>query len=183
MDLLILEKICRVLAQEKKSHDACSINVAIDSLLSNGFSEQFLAILHKFPEIAGRVMMEVSEYQLVNHLKELPPVIASLSAAGIRIVADKVGQYVVSAHYLNIYPIYAMKLHSSLVIDIDKKTENQVFIQSLKTLAAPKNIAIYALGVEKESEWRLLVQLGLKGGQGHFFTEPVEQVAKAIQLG
>jgi len=183
MDLLILEQVCRVLAQEKKLQDDCSINVAIDSLLSNGFGEQFLAIVNKFPGVAGRLMMEVSEYQLVNHLKELQPVIASLSAAGIRIVADKVGQYVVSAHYLNVYPIYAMKLHSSIVIDIDKKTENQVFIQSLKTLAAPKNIAIYALGVEKQSEWRLLVQFGLKGGQGHFFTEPVAQVAQAIQLG
>ena len=75
-----------------------------------------------------------------------------------------------------------MKLHRSIVLDIDKKTENQVFIQSLKTLAAAKSIAVYALGVERKAEWRTLLQLDVKGGQGHFFTEPVAQVAKAIHL-
>jgi RNase E specificity factor CsrD len=182
IDLLILEQVCRVLAYEKKPQDDCSINVSIDSLLSEDFSEKYLSILTKFPEVKPRLMIEISEYHLVNHLNELKPVIAKLTAAGIKIVADKVGQYVVSANYLNIYPIFAMKLHRSIVIDIDKKIENQVFIQSLKTLAAPKNIAIYALGVEKQAEWRILLQLGLKGGQGHFFTEPVAQVAKAIHL-
>jgi RNase E specificity factor CsrD len=57
-----------------------------------------------------------------------------------------------------------------------------VFIQSLRTLAAVKKIPVYALRVEKKPEWRALLQLGVKGGQGHFFTEPVAPVAQAIAL-
>lgn len=182
IDLLILEQVCRVLAYEKKQQDGCSINISLDSLLSNGFVEKFLSIVHQFPQLQGQLMIEVSEYQLVSHLGELTPVIHKLSKIGVEIIADKVGQYVVSAHYLNVYPIKAIKLHRSIVLNIDKKIENQVFIQSLKTLATAKNIPIYALGVEHKSEWRTLVQLGVKGGQGHFFTEPVAQVAKAIHL-
>tara|TARA_R110000737_G_scaffold330931_1_gene346926 strand:+ start:582 stop:2432 length:1851 start_codon:yes stop_codon:yes gene_type:complete len=183
IDLLITEQVCRVLAYEQQQQDDCSINISIDSLLSKGFVEKFLSTLNRFANVKARVMIEISEYQLVNHLAELQPVIANLSTAGVKIVADKVGQYVVSAEYISAYPIYAMKLHRSIVIDIDKKIENQIFIQSLKTLVAAKNIPIYALGVEKQTEWRTLLQLGLKGGQGHFFTEPVAQVAKAIHLG
>ncbi|MFT5636386.1 MAG: RNase E specificity factor CsrD [Cognaticolwellia sp.] len=182
IDLLILEQVCRVLAYEKDQQDHCSINVSIDSLLSKGFTDKFLSIACGFPKVKDKLLIEISEYQLVNHLAELQPTIAALSCAGIKIIADKVGQYVVSAHYINVYPIYAMKLHRSIVIDIDKKTENQVFIQSLKTLVAAKNVPVYALGVEKQAEWRALLQLGVKGGQGHFFTEPVAQVAKAIHL-
>jgi len=180
IDLLILEHVCRMLANEKVQHDDFSLNVSIDSILSHEFSKQFLSILNKFPTVKGRLMIEISEYQLVNHLGELQTVLTNLSNDGVRIIADKVGQYVVSAHYINVYPIFAMKLHTSIVIDIDKKTENQVFIQSLKTLATVKHIPIYALGVEKHAEWRTLRQLGVKGGQGHFFTEPMAQVVKAI---
>ena len=183
IDLLILEQVCRVLAYEQQQQDDCSINISIDSLLSKDFAEKFVSTLNQFAQVKARVMIEISEYQLVNHLTKLQPVIANLSAAGVKIIADKVGQYVVSAEYISVYPIYAMKLHRSIVIDIDKKIENQIFIQSLKTLVAVKNIPIYALGVEKQAEWRTLLQLGLKGGQGHFFTEPVAQVAKAIHLG
>ena len=182
IDLLILEQVCRVLAYEKRQHDGCSINISLDSLLSDHFVSNFLAIINRFPELEGQLMIEVSEYQLVSHASELKPIINALNDVGIKIIADKVGQYVVSANYLNIYPIKAMKLHRSIVLNIDKKTENQVFIQSLKTLAEPKNIPIYALGVEQKSEWRTLLQLGVRGGQGHFFTEPVAQVAKAIHL-
>lgn len=182
IDLLILEQVCRVLAYEKGQNDDCSINISIDSLLSSGFCANFVSTLARFPEVKDRLIIEISEYQLVNHVGELQPILQRLSADGVKIVADKVGQYVVSARYLNIYPIYAMKLHRSIVLDIDKKVENQVFIQSLKALAAPQNIPIYALGVEQQAEWRTLLQLGVKGGQGHFFTEPVAQVAKAIHL-
>jgi RNase E specificity factor CsrD len=181
IDLQILLQVCRVLAYEKEQQDMCSINISIDSLLSAGFTEKFLSIVRCFPEVKDQLMIEISEYQLVNHLSQLQPTLAALSVAGVKIVADKVGQYVVSAHYINIYPIYAMKLHRSIVIDIDKKIENQVFIQSLKTLVAAKNIPVYALGVEKQAEWRTLLQLGVKGGQGHFFTEPVAQVAQAAK--
>ena len=45
-----------------------------------------------------------------------------------------------------------------------------MFIQSLRTLAGAKNIPVYALGVEQKAEWRALLQLGIKSGQGHFFT-------------
>lgn len=180
IDLLILDQVCRVLAYEKKQHGDCSVNISIDSFLSNGFSSSFLAILSRFPSIKGRLIIEISEYQLVNHLAELASVIHDLHTANVKIIADKVGQYVVSADYLNLYPIYAIKLHRSIVLDIDKKIENQVFIQSLKALAAPKKIPIYALGVEQQTEWRTLMKLGIQGGQGHLFTEPVAQVAKAI---
>lgn len=183
IDLLILEQVCRVLAHEQDQQYSCSINVSIDSLLSAGFADKFIAIAQQFPAVKDKLMIEISEYQLVSHISELASTLTTLHIAGVKIIADKVGQYVVSAHYINVYPIYAMKLHRSIVIDIDKKVENQVFIQSLKKLAEAKNMPVYALGVENKSEWRTLLQLGVKGGQGHFFTEPVAQVAKAIHLG
>ncbi len=182
IDLLILVQVCRMLTAKKAQQNKCSINISIDSLLSAGFAEKFLSILCSFPEVKGQLMIEISEYQLVNHLSKLQLTLGTLSTAGVKIIADKVGQYVVSARYINIYPIYAMKLHRSIVLDIDKKIENQVFIQSLRTLAAAKNIPLYALGVEKPAEWRALLQLGVKGGQGHFFTEPVAQEAQATAL-
>ena len=182
IDLLILEQVCRVLSHEPDQQYSCSINISLDSLLTTGFIEKFIAISQQFPAVKGKLMVEISEYQLVSNITELAPALTGLNSAGVKIIADKVGQYVVSANYINIYPIYAMKLHRSIVLDIDKKTENQVFIQSLKTLASAKNIAVYALGVESKAEWRTLLQLDIKGGQGHFFTEPVAQVAKAIHL-
>ena len=58
-----------------------------------------------------------------------------------------------------------------------------MFIQSLKAICDQQKVKIYALGVESIEEWQALIRLGIDGGQGHFFTEPVAKVAHAIVMG
>lgn len=182
VDMLVFEQVCRLLSYEGKKHDVCSLNIAIDSLLNEDFLQTVFIKLAQMPNIAQQLIIEVSEYHLVRHLNQLREVLAFLSELNIAILADKVGQYVVNNDYLHTCPINTIKLHKSMVYQIENKIENQVYIQSLATSCSQTNIAIYALGVESQQEWKTLKQLGVKGGQGHFFTEPVAQVAQAIEL-
>lgn len=182
IDLLVFEQVCRLLTYEANQQDDCSLNISIESLLSVQFIESLTKKLNQFPKVAKKLIIEVSEYHIVNNLQELLPVFFHLESFGIRLLADKVGQYVVGAQYLKTCPIKYLKLHRSIVLGIDIKTENQVFIQSLKTMAQSQNVDVYALGVETYDEWHTLTRLGVQGGQGHLFTEPVAQVAKAIRL-
>lgn len=182
IDLLICEQVCNVMSYEKKQNDCCSINLSIESLLSVKFLTRFYETLDRFPLVSKNLIVEVSEYHLVNHLTELKPILDNLSRKGIRILADKVGQHVVSAKYLKVCPISFIKLHRSIVMNINEKIENQLFVQSLKAVCEQNQVKVFALGVESLQEWRMLMQLGITGGQGHFFTEPVAQVANVIQL-
>lgn len=182
IDLLVIKQVCRLLTYDNNHSDHCSLNLSIESLLSDEFIKQFLSILKEYPTINEKLIIEISEYHLVNHLEQLQPSLAVLHQLGIKLLADKVGQYVVSAQYLTACPIHSIKLHRSIVLNIHKKTENQIFVQSLKAISDVQNVEVYALGVENIDEWKTLKRLGVNGGQGHFFTEPVAQVAKAIHL-
>jgi len=182
VDMLVFDHVCRLVQYERAQHDACSLNLSIDSLLSDKFKLALIDKLEQSPDIAPRLIIEISEYHLVSHLAELSTFIEKLHRLGVKLLADKVGQYVVSANYLKLAPISYIKLHRSIVLNIHQKPENQVFIQSLKTMCDKQGVDIYALGVESFEEWQTLVRIGVGGGQGHFFTEPVEQVAKAIHL-
>jgi RNase E specificity factor CsrD len=182
IDLLVLKQVCRLLSYDNSQQDRCSLNLSIESLLSAKFIKQFISIIREYPNVHQRLIIEISEYHLVNHLEQLNPVLNELNKLGIKLLADKVGQYVVSAHYLKVCPIKMIKLHRSIVLNIQDKPENQIFIQSLKAISDVHNVALYALGVESYEEWQLLKRIGVNGGQGHFFTEPVAQVAKAIHL-
>ncbi len=180
IDLFVIKQICRLLTYEPDKQDHCSVNLSVDALLDNNFVEKLHELLKAHQHIAPRLIIEVSEYQLVNHLKELKPILFKLTLLGVQLLADKVGQYVVSAQYLKQLPIRYVKLHRSIVMNIEQKPENQVFVQSMKILCEPLKVKIYALGVENQNEWRTLTKLGVQGGQGHYFTEPIAQVAKAI---
>lgn len=182
IDLLVFEQVCRLLTYDKNQHDTCSLNFSLESLLSRDFVTKVVKVLDNNKELATRLIVEISEYHLANHVEELKPVLNELHRLGIKLLADKVGQHIESAQYLKSCPINYMKLHRSIVLNIHHKPENQIFIQSLRTICDANRVHMYALGVESFDEWQILLRLGINGGQGHYFTEPVAQVAKAIHL-
>lgn len=182
IDRLVFEQVSRVLSYEQRKHESCSLNLSIESLLSSDFQQYLLTHLSEQPSIARKLIVEVSEYHLVAQLEEIAPFLQNLYQAGVKLLVDKVGQYVENANYLKVCPFSYVKLHGSIVIDLPEKPENQLFIQSLKTMCDYHGVEVYALGVESKEEWLMLCQLGVSGGQGHYFTEPVVDVSKAIQF-
>lgn len=172
VDLLVLKRVCHLLSTKKKHFQKCSLNLSVDALLAPDFISKASAVLQKYPDVASRLIVEISEYHLVSNLNELKPVLAQLNRMGIQLLTDKVGQFVVGVQYLKNSHIDMMKLHRAIVRKIHEKPENQIFVQSIKAMADDANVFMYALGVETEEEWQTLIRLGVDGGQGHYFTEP-----------
>ena len=179
LDLMVFEQVCELITYEDKSV-SYSLNLSIEALLSETFRSDLFEILHKYPNVAAKVIIEISEYHIKSRLNELIPIISSFTDKGMRILVDKVGQYVVNAQYLKQCQISYIKLHRSIILDIDQKPENQIFVQSMKVLCEPLGISLFAVGVESLEEWQTLMKVGICGGQGHYFNEPVAQIASAM---
>ena len=182
IDVMLLEQVCRLLTYDKHLKDDCSINLATETLLDKSFIPDLITILKRYKRVTSQLIFEITEFHLANNLETLLPVLNTIQQLGIRILVDKVGQYITPAEYIKLSPLSYIKLHPSIVLNIHQRAENQVFIRSIALLCEQKKIAIYALGVESIEEWGTLTKLGVEGGQGHYFTEPVSQVAKAIHL-
>ncbi|MDO6426284.1 EAL domain-containing protein [Thalassotalea sp. 1_MG-2023] len=180
VDFLVLSQVCRLLNYDRHLTESCSLNLSIESLLSKNLLGKFKEILVRYPKISSQLIVEISEYHLVNEYLRLKPVLSQLQSLGVRLFIDKVGQYIESVDYLKECPISAIKLHASIVINIHQRSENQIFVKSLVKICQSQQVDIYAFGVECAEEWRTLKKLGVNGGQGHYFTEPMSQVAKAI---
>jgi len=174
LDLLACDKLFHVMLNEAQPR-LYSINLSIESLLSSEFIDSFFDKIERNPKLANFLIIEVSEYHLVNHLDDLSLVFKKISAKGIKLLADKVGQYVVNANYIKTCAISFIKLHRSIVLNIHEKQENQVFIQSLNAMCLAYHVEIYALGIECSQEWQTLLRLGVTGSQGHYFSAPVAQ--------
>ena len=73
-----------------------------------------------------------------------------------------------------------LKLHPSLVRNIEKRTENQLLVQSLVEACTGTNTQVYATGVRSRGEWQTLTERGVAGGQGEFFaaSQPLDTNVK-----
>ncbi|MDF2155619.1 RNase E specificity factor CsrD [Vibrio sp. CAU 1672] len=113
---------------------------------------------------------EFVEAQFVRHLDFMRPVAKMLVGLGCDLVVGQAGRTIVSTHYLKEMDIRYLKLHRSLVTKIDQRHENQLFVRSMLGAAANSKTQIIAVGVENKQELNTLVELGVYGGQGRYFS-------------
>ncbi len=147
--------------------EVLSVNVCADSLRQRAFMLWLRDALLQTPRsVLNRLQFEVSEGPLVKHFDSVRPTLRMVRALGCPVVVDQAGRSVVSTHYIKeIQPKY-IKLHRSLVRDIHQRPENQLYVRSMLGACDPTPTQVLAVGVESQAEWKVLLQLGVQGGQG-----------------
>jgi len=115
-----------------------------------------------------------------QHINRLAPVFRLLYGFGCRVAVTQAGLTVVSTAYIRQFQVGLIKLHPGLVRNIERRTENQLFVQSLLESCKHTSTQVFATGVRFKQEWQTLVELGVTGGQGDFFatSQPVNSNVK-----
>ncbi|MGR5207496.1 MULTISPECIES: RNase E specificity factor CsrD [Vibrio] len=116
------------------------------------------------------LIFEFVEAQFVKHLDFMRPAVRMLAGLECQIMIGQAGRTIVSTHYLKEVEIRYLKLHRSLVAKIDQRHENQLFVRSMLGAAANSKTKIIAVGIENKHELNTLVELGVHGGQGRYFS-------------
>ncbi|MGR5324908.1 RNase E specificity factor CsrD [Vibrio sp. DNB22_17_1] len=116
------------------------------------------------------LIFEFVEAQFVKHLDFMRPVVRMLASLECQIMIGQAGRTIVSTHYLKEVEVRYLKLHRSLVAKIDQRHENQLFVRSMLGAAANSKTKIIAVGIENKHELNTLVELGVHGGQGRYFS-------------
>lgn len=174
IDRMALNQVLKLMRYDGANLVRCSINLSIDSLLEQARDPWLTRCLAQYQDVTKKLIIEVAEYPLHQHLDEVRDVLAQIRGAGCLLAVDQVGQNVVSSQYIRELSIDFLKLHASLVRSIDERSENQLFIRSLVGACENTKSRIFALAVEQQREWRTLKSLGVYGGQGHLFTETTQ---------
>lgn len=116
-----------------------------------------------------RIIFELAEADVCQHISRLQPVVRLMTALGARIVVAQAGLTLVSTSWIKALDVELLKLHPSLVRNIGKRTENQLLVQSLVEACKGTQTRVFATGIRSKSEWQTLVERGVAGGQGDFF--------------
>ncbi|GAM67525.1 MSHA biogenesis protein mshH [Vibrio sp. JCM 19236] len=108
---------------------------------------------------------------MVTHLDAMRPVLKMLSGLGCKVIVNQAGRTIISSHYIKESSVDYLKLHRSLVRNIESRPENQLYIRSLLGACENTPTQVIAVGVETKKEWQTLLNLGISGGQGRFFAK------------
>tara|TARA_Y100001956_G_scaffold82830_1_gene106001 strand:+ start:11027 stop:12970 length:1944 start_codon:yes stop_codon:yes gene_type:complete len=169
LDKAVLRTILRYLKVSKDSM-CYSVNLHVVPFADRTYFKWFRdELLQLSNEQRKRLIFEFAEARLVKHLDYMRPVTKMISGLGCKVAVGQAGRSIVSTHYLKELPISYLKLHRSLVKQIDQRHENQLFVRSLLGACAGLDTQVIAVGVDNKQEHKTVLQLGLQGVQGRFF--------------
>lgn len=150
--------------------ETLAIPLTVDALLQRPFQIWLRDMLLQYTKLQrNRILFELAEAEVGQHLCRLHGALHLLKGFGCRIAIIQAGLTLVSTAYIKAASPELIKLHPGLVRNIDRRKENQLFVQSLLESCKGTSTQVFAAGVKTRSEWQTLTESGINGGQGEFF--------------
>jgi diguanylate cyclase (GGDEF)-like protein/PAS domain S-box-containing protein len=144
-----------------------SLNVSPETLLSGELERALETVPF------GRVVLEVTEHQLIEEYETVGRVLHDLRTRGLRVAVDDAGAGHASfRHILKLSPDF-IKLDMSLTRDIDTNGNNRALAAALIRFAQETGSTIIAEGIETQGELDTLRELGVLKGQGYLLGAPM----------
>ncbi|MBQ0721024.1 MAG: EAL domain-containing protein [Gammaproteobacteria bacterium] len=152
-------------------NEPLNVNISLSSLKSASFRHWLAKFLAQNRDFASLLSCELPERVLHLAEHEVRRFEALLSQYGAGLAIDGFGLGSSKFAYLGSLPLRYLKVHRSFTRDIDGEQDNQFYIRSLVQLASIRSLPLIAEGVESETEWQLLMELGVSGAQGYYLAE------------
>jgi len=149
-----------------------ALNISGMTASDPAWLRSLVALLKGKPELATRLIVEITETAAIQDLDESARFVAGVRDLGCRVALDDFGAGYSSFRHLKALTVDMVKIDGSFVGRIDDRPENQLFIRTLVDLAAGFGLATVAEGVETQAEADHLVRAGVTYLQGYHIARP-----------
>ncbi|WP_170122183.1 putative bifunctional diguanylate cyclase/phosphodiesterase [Breoghania corrubedonensis] len=170
----------RSLAAARRMWDAgldpgvVAVNVAAAQLKSLCFVDT-VATLLKEHDLPARILeIEVTENVLLGRSSErIERCLRCLQDMGVAIALDDFGTGHASLAHLKRVPVDRLKIDRSFVAGIGERTDDEVIVRTVVSLAHALGKTVVAEGVQTEAQRRFLAELACDVGQGFLVSRPL----------
>jgi diguanylate cyclase (GGDEF)-like protein len=180
IDRFVLE---RAIAEIRASEDIClGFNISGLTAAHQPWLDVVIRLLSGAPEIASRVVVEITETAALRDLDESARFVRTLRDLGCRIAIDDFGAGFTSLRHLQKLAVEIVKIDGSFVRDLVSRRDSQLFVRHLLGLAKGLGLKTVAEWVETPEDAALLSELGVELLQGYYFGKPtIEAPWLAVQ--
>jgi diguanylate cyclase (GGDEF)-like protein len=169
--LMVAEVLSRLVAK-RYGDTAIAVNIFPSSVQNNVFVDWLCAELAKNPQAASKLLIEVPEYGVLENIDALRAFIKKVAAYGTKVGLDHFGRGFTSFGYLSKLKLDYIKIDGGYVNGIVENKDNQFLIESVAKVAHGLDIMVYAVSVEDEDQWKLLIDLHVDGVLGYGVGRP-----------
>lgn len=149
-----------------------TLNISGMTATDHPWLRRLVGMLRGRPDIATRLMIEITETAVLQDLDESARFVASVRDLGCQVALDDFGAGYTSFRNLQALAVDMVKIDGSFIKDIADRPDNQLFIRTLLGLAKGFGLTTVAECVETEAEAEVLVREGVTYLQGYLYGRP-----------
>lgn len=150
-----------------------SINVSGRHFASAEFIRFLLDQLKQYHFPRGTIGIEITERAVIDNFSVAQSNIEILRKHHVRVLLDDFGTGYSSLNYLHQLHLDVIKIDRTFVSGIQGGKESNPIINSIVTLAAALKMNVIAEGVETDTEFAALREIGCGHCQGYHFSKPL----------
>lgn len=154
-------------------HIGIAVNISARMLEHDQLEDHIIDSLKRYRVPPGLLTLEITETALVINPVKARRAIDMLDQYGVQFSIDDFGAGFTSFKYLKSFQIAEIKIDQEFVTAIENGSFDANLVQSIAGFCKGLNIRLVAEGVESESDFQILQQLGCQFGQGYYIARPM----------
>lgn len=169
----VLHEACRSAALLPTGDTTISINVAAKQLARADFPDRVKAALAASGLPASRLVLEITESDILQDLAEVTLRLVELRSLGVRIAIDDFGTGQSSLSYLSQLPVDVLKVDKSFIDRVTLHGQDAALTKAIIEMSQSMQLTTVAEGVESAEQARWLTDARCMLGQGYLWAKPV----------
>ena len=169
IDRIMLQKVVDVL----KANPALKLTFNVSNATTD--DAEWLKLCSKLlknPDIASRILVEITETAAHRDLRETAYFVASLQGLGCQVALDDFGAGYTSFRQLKSLSVDMVKIDGAYVRDLVTSRENQIFLRTLVDFTGNYGLKTIAEFVETGEVAKMLIEMKIDYLQGYYFGAP-----------
>jgi diguanylate cyclase (GGDEF)-like protein/PAS domain S-box-containing protein len=172
----VFDKACAQLEQwQIQGHaiKSVAINVSAKQFHQPLFTEQIKSVIQSYNINPSQIVLELTEAIIIEDMVALISKLDELKEYGIRTSLDDFGTGYSSLAYLKHLPIDQLKIDKMFIHDLSFDESSQHIVKTIIELAKSMGIELIAEGIEIQSQFQILKNLGCVNFQGFYFSKAI----------
>ncbi|NDJ55742.1 cyclic diguanylate phosphodiesterase [Enterobacteriaceae bacterium 4M9] len=150
-----------------------SVNFSSSHILSNEIVEDCRTFLTGIPAGLIRLVVEITESEVLNDHKQINDILTQLHDLGAIIAIDDFGTGYSNLSYLQDYPLDILKVDRKFIAQLEPEIAQRHLIAGIIDISKKLELRTVVEGVETEKHVESLKMLGATWLQGFYYGKPV----------
>ncbi len=182
LGLWVFEQACRCEARCRDLVGAehapyISVNLSARQFGEDDLVQSFRDTVQRTGARPDRLLLEITETALMADAENNLEMLRQLAEIGLHVAVDDFGTGYSSLAQLLRMPVNTIKIDQVFVHGLGQRRDSEAIVSAVLRMAEALELRTVAEGVETETQWTRLRELGADALQGFLFHRPMEEAA------